>query len=58
MTSYIGVCVVRLSNGEIFNVQVKDPAGNGMVLTPQEYQHRQINPPLNQLPDCSSLKAP
>jgi len=52
MSSYRGVCVLRLTTGEIHGVKVIDTAGNGNVLDPSEYVRRGVQPPLDQLPDC------
>lgn len=52
MSSYRGVCVLRLSTGEIHRVKVVDSTGLGNVLDPKEYVRRGIQPLLEQLPDC------
>lgn len=53
MTQYTGKCV-HLLNGKIFDVQVVDSSGIGNVLLPEEYEAKGVQPPLSQLPDCSS----
>ena len=53
MSSYTGKCVVRISTGQIIDVHVVDSTGIGMTLSPQEYEARQVKPPLEELPDCS-----
>ena len=57
MTLYKGICVFRLSSGAIFNVKVEDTAGNQLTISPDEYLRRGINPPIDQLPDCSDAQA-
>lgn len=56
MSSYTGLYVQRLSNGEIHSVQVVDPFGNSLPLEPAIYIQRQINPPIEQLPDVNNYK--
>lgn len=56
MSSYTGLFVQRLSNGEIHSVQVADPSGNSLPLQPANYIQRQINPPIDQLPDVNDFK--
>jgi len=51
MSSYTGLYVQRLSNGDICGVQVIDTAGNENSLDPFLYQQRGIQPPIEQLPD-------
>jgi hypothetical protein len=58
MSSYTGKCVVRLSTGAIFDVQVVDTSGIGITLSPEEYVARGITPPLKELPDCSAAAQP
>jgi hypothetical protein len=50
MSTYTGLYVQRLSDGTIFNVQVRDPRGNETGLIPQDYEARGILPPIDQLP--------
>ena len=57
MSSYTGLYVQRLSNGEIASVQVDDPFGTSLPLEPQIYIKRQIKPPIEQLPDIDGYKA-
>jgi hypothetical protein len=54
MSSYTGKCVLRTRDGKIVDVQVRDSAGMGITLSPEEYRARGIKPPLEELPDCSS----
>lgn len=56
MSSYTGLYVQRLSNGEIASVQVVDPFGNSLSLEPEIYTERQIKPPIEQLPDMENYK--
>lgn len=51
MSSYTGLYVQRLSNGEIFSVQVADTGGNSLPLNPDDYVNRGIRPPIGELPD-------
>lgn len=57
MSSYTGLYVQRLSNGKIDSVQVVDPFGNSRPLDPETYIERQIEPPIEQLPDIDGDKA-
>lgn len=57
MSSYRGLYVQRLENGEIDSVQVVDPLGNSLPLEPQKYIERQINPPIEELPDIDGYRA-
>jgi hypothetical protein len=57
MSSYTGLYVQRLSNGEIDSVQVVDPLGSSLPLGPKTYIERQIKPPIEQLPDVDGYKA-
>lgn len=50
MTNYTGLYVQRLTDGTIYNVQVRDSNGHEFGLSPQEYEARNISPPVNQLP--------
>lgn len=56
MSSYTGLYVQRLNNGEIHSVQVTDPFDNLLTLEPAVYIQRQINPPIAQLPDVNDFK--
>lgn len=55
MSSYTGLYVQRLSNGEIHSVQVTDSFDNLLTLEPAVYIQRQINPPIAQLPDVNDF---
>ncbi len=57
MSSYTGLYVQRLESGEIHGVQVVDPFGNSLSLEPEIYIQRQINPPINTLPNIDDYKA-
>lgn len=51
----VGLYVQRLSNGEIFNVQVQDEQGlNSWTLTEQEYVQRGCHPEIETLPDLEN----
>jgi len=56
MSGYTGVCVYRLRDGTITDVQVKDAVGTELPLPAEEYERRGIQPSLNALPTCG--KAP
>ncbi|MFA7242410.1 MAG: hypothetical protein WC091_20035 [Sulfuricellaceae bacterium] len=56
MSSYTGLYVQRLSNGDIDSVQVVDPFGNSLPLAPETYIERQVSPPIDQLPDIKNYK--
>lgn len=51
-SSYRGLYVERNSNGQIHNVQVADPSGNSIPLNPDVYLERDVNPPMESLPDA------
>lgn len=55
MSSYKGLYVQRRSDNQIYNVQVEDPFGNELGLTPEVYINRQIEPPIDELPDNRSV---
>ena len=57
MSSYIGVHVNRLEGGTIDSVQVKDSAGIELPISPDEYKRRGIKPPIEELPEATSLQA-
>lgn len=57
MSSYTGLYVQRLESGEIHGVQVVDHFGNSLSLEPEIYIQRQINPPINTLPNIDEYKA-
>jgi len=50
MSTYTGLYVQRLSDGTIFNVQVRDPSDHESGLTPEDYEAKGILPPIDQLP--------
>lgn len=56
MSSYTGLFVQRLENGEIHNVQVEDTGGISIPLDPKTYMERGIKPPINQLPDAKDYQ--
>lgn len=51
MQQYRGIAVQRLANGSIFNVVVKEANGHIVNFTPEDYVAREIQPPINTLPD-------
>ncbi|MCX7067175.1 MAG: hypothetical protein NTW85_05730 [Methylococcales bacterium] len=51
MSSYTGLYVQRLEDGTIYSVQVIDIGGIDIPLDPQIYRERNINPPIELLPD-------
>lgn len=57
-TSYRGICVLRLSSGEIIDVQVEDTTGMRLTLSPQQYQERGCKPQISLLPDCVQSESP
>lgn len=56
MSGYTGLYVQRLSNGKIDSVQVVDKSGISLPLDPAVYRERNINPPIDQLPDVNDFK--
>ncbi|MEZ2293919.1 hypothetical protein [Variovorax sp. RCC_210] len=50
-SSYTGLYVQRLENGDIHSVQVVDTGGNSIPLDPQVYVDRGVLPPIGTLPD-------
>jgi len=50
-SSYKGLYVQRLNNGKIYSVQVVDPGGNSISLEPDIYIQREVQPPIDELPD-------
>lgn len=52
-SSYKGLYVQRLSDGTIHSVQVVDTGGNSMPIAPEIYMQREVQPPLDQLPDLN-----
>ncbi len=57
MSSYTGLYVQHLENRKIDSIQVVDPFGNSLSLEPETYIERQINPPIDKLPDIESYRA-
>ena len=58
MTSYRGICVLRLENGTVIDVQVEDTDGIGLTIDPQTYRQRGVQPPIENLPPCGEDKNP
>jgi hypothetical protein len=56
-SSYRGVYVQRGSNGQIHNVQVVAPGGRSYPVTFFDYQAREIEPPVDRLPDAEEYFA-
>lgn len=56
MSSYKGL-YTQSAGHQIFNVQVEDPGGNSIGLTPDIYVARGILPPIEQLPDIKEYHA-
>lgn len=50
-SSYKGLYVQRLTDGKVHSVQVVDTAGNSIPLDPEIYIERDVEPPIDQLPD-------
>lgn len=50
-SSYKGLYVQHLSDGSIHSVQVVDTAGNSIPLDPETYAEREVQPPIDQLPN-------
>ena len=57
LTSYRGVFVRRYSNGQIYNVQVATPQGNSSTVSLFDYHAREIEPPIDRLPDAEEYFA-
>jgi len=55
-SSYKGLYVQRLSDGNIHGVQVVDSGGNSISLDPQTYIDRQVKPPIEELPDLENYQ--
>lgn len=53
MQQYRGIAVQRLANGSIFNVVVKEANGHIVNFIPEDYVAREIQPPINTLPDMT-----
>ena len=56
MSTYVGLYVQRLSDGTIYNVQVRDAAGIELPLTPEQYRASGIRPELESLPDVEAYR--
>jgi hypothetical protein len=56
-SSYRGVYVQRHSNGQIYNVQVVAPGGSSYPVSFFDYQAREIEPPIDMLPDAEEYFA-
>ena len=53
MTSlYRGIYVQRHRNGKIHNVQVVSPGGHSTAITPEMYLSKEVEPPMDSLPDA------
>ncbi|SES30053.1 hypothetical protein SAMN04487958_1132 [Vreelandella subterranea] len=50
-SSYKGLYVQRDERGEIISVQVVDTGGNSLPLDPEIYIEREVEPPIDELPD-------
>ena len=50
-SSYKGLYVQRLEGGSIYSVQVVDTGGNSIPLDPETYRQRDVQPPIERLPD-------
>lgn len=57
-SSYKGLYVQRASDGVIHSVQVVDSGGNSIPLDPQIYIDREVEPPINELPDLEQYQRP
>jgi len=55
-SSYKGLYVQRSSDGAILSVQVVDTGGNSLPLDPQSYIDREVEPPIEELPDLESYQ--
>lgn len=55
MSSYVGLYVQRLNSGVIHGVQVRDPGGNELSLSPDDYVNRGIRPLIDELPDIADF---
>jgi len=56
-SSYRGVYVQRYRNGQIHKVQVATPDGCPIPLSLFDYQAREIEPPVDRLPDAQGYFA-
>jgi hypothetical protein len=56
-SSHRGVYVQRYSNGQIHNVQVSAPGGSSIPISFFDYQAREIEPPVDALPDAEEYFA-
>lgn len=54
-SSYRGL-YVQCSNGQIHSVQVADPGGISIPLTPEIYLEKEIMPPMESLPDAEQYR--
>lgn len=50
-SSDMGLYVQRRNDGTIHSVQVRDPYGHTLAMDPDLYVARDVQPPLEQLPD-------
>ena len=57
MTSYTGIYVQTLENGQIVSVQVASSGGNQQPLSPDDYRNRGIQPPIDELPTLEDYKS-
>jgi hypothetical protein len=55
-THYQGIYVQRNCNGEIGSVQVISPGGHSMAITPEMYLSKEVEPPIDSLPDAKEYK--
>ncbi|RUO44513.1 hypothetical protein [Idiomarina aquatica] len=55
-SSYKGLYVQRFSDGIIHSVQVVDSGGNSIPLEPQTYIDRDVQPPIDELPDLEDYQ--
>jgi hypothetical protein len=51
MTTYTGICKFLL-NGEIINIRVRDPYGNELFISVEDYISRNVKPDISLLPEC------
>jgi hypothetical protein len=51
MTQYTGICVVKIDN-VVVQVRVRDPFGNELFISLDDYIGRGVKPDYTHLPEC------
>ena len=56
--AYTGIYVQRHADGTIYSVQVVDQFGHQIPLPPDDYSNREIQPPIETLPNKEDCQKP